>query len=102
MSEPEPKRKHRKLDNPSPRYRCRANLAHAMQGLTDEQRMRIAGEFEGIRLREGISRSKGGRFEGWSLYREPSTKNPPHTVRLLKRSYDGRLLQVISISEKAK
>ena len=93
-------RKHRRKSEVSLRYRTRANIAHAMQGLTEDQRVKVAGEFERIRIREGISRSKGGRFEGWSLFREPSTKNPPHTVRLLHRNYNGQITQVISISEK--
>lgn len=35
----------------------------------------------------------------WWVYRIPSTKNPPTTLRLHKRDNQGRIVQVISITE---
>jgi hypothetical protein len=73
------------------------NRSNAFQGLTGEQRRRCKMELDA----RTIATADGRIREGWSLYRIPSTLNPPHTVRLLKRDANGRVVKVISISERA-
>ena len=90
----------RLLDNThNPPHRMKTNLAatqmsHALQGLTPEQRLKVL-----ALLPERHISHTGNTREGWSIYRSPTTINPPTTLRLHKRDGKGRLVQVISITE---
>ena len=74
---------------------------HLLYGLSDQQRVKVAAALEAIRLSEYGRDKKGGyNYPGWSLYRVPSTLNPPIVVRLIKRTPGGKIEQVISIAER--
>lgn len=72
------------------------DLQNAIKGLTRLQRAVVV-----MRLEEEAPRDKvhGGRTAGWSVYREPSTINPPTTVRLLHRNGMGKVTKTISVTE---
>jgi hypothetical protein len=63
-------------------------VLNAMKGLSQEQRMRV-----------NLILGEQSTNEGWSLYRMPTTQNPPTTLRLLKRDGHGNLTQVVGITE---
>jgi hypothetical protein len=72
--------------------------ATARNGLSDEQRARVDALLPGA-----IPGKMGTQArEGWSIFRSPTTVNPPTTLRLHKRNRSGRLVTVISITENGK
>lgn len=80
--------------------------AHLLDGLSQEQRLRVSLELDRIYTTNNPGKkgnhesgNRAAGYEGWSLFRLPTTVNPPIVLRLLKRDSNGKLCQVISITE---
>jgi hypothetical protein len=73
----------------------RGSLASAMHGLTEAQKNAVRDALP------AEDDSKRGRdLAGWSVYRMPSIRNPPTTLRVHHRDpVTGKLLEVVSITE---
>lgn len=82
----------------------RGNRGNVYYGLTQEQRIRVKAELDARCHQAGGALSYNEYYsnrprEGWFIYRQPTTINPPTILRLHKRDGQDRLLQVISITE---
>lgn len=76
-------------------------MGQAMHGLTPAQREIVKLEFAVICAPvTNWGTGKGNPLEGWSIYREPITINPPTILRLHHRNGLGKLDTIISITEK--
>lgn len=78
---------------------------HFYDGLDQDQRIKVNAVLQTYRGREGAGRSSSRNARrgdvsaaGWWLYRCPTT-GPAKVVRLIHRLPDGRVSQVVSISE---
>jgi hypothetical protein len=74
-------------------------LRRALHGLSQEQRMKVIANLPEPRRYGTSYAGEESTRAGWSIYREPTTINPPTTLRLHKRSPTGKLLMVINITE---
>jgi hypothetical protein len=73
-----------------------ARLANAMHGMTDEQKLGIRAVLDHIR---GMQHGASNVYDGVTIYREPSTLNPPRTVKVRRYGHDGVLMQEWIICE---
>ena len=79
----------------------------ALRGLSDEQKVAIRLVLNKMnaghqRIGQDVNNAQptDTRLEGWSVYREPTTINPPTILRLHHRGIGGKLVRVVSITEK--
>jgi hypothetical protein len=78
-------------------------MASALRGLSEDQRKMIRLHLTAIGVIPGQHHGRRGAeespYEGWSIYRQPTTGKEPRELLLHKRDARGKLIQVIVITQ---